>query len=114
MDKKLLNPFVIATLLMLPMVGLALNFPDFNPGIQNPNLFNPGGIVDKIFNFIWMAFAAFAVIMFIWAGILFLNARGDPTKFAEVRTAVIYGSIGVVVALLSISIPIIINSVLFS
>lgn len=114
MSKKLTISSVATVLLVLPIIVFAIISPGLNPGIQTPYPFWLGGLIDKVFNFIWMAFAAFAVIMFIWAGFLLLNAQGDPTKFAEVRKAVIYGAIGVVVALLSVSIPWIINVVLFS
>ena len=113
MKKKLIASFILSILFVFPAAVLGLNWPEFNPGIQNPDISGPGGLIDRLFGFIWMAFAEFAVIMIIWAGILFLNPQGDPTKFIEVRRAVIWGAIGVVVALLSLSIPLIIGSVLF-
>lgn len=49
---------------------------------------------------IWPIFIALSIIMFIWAGILFFNSHGDPTKAADARKAVIYAIVGIVVGLL--------------
>ena len=49
---------------------------------------------------VWPIFIAVSIIMFIWAGILFISAQGDPGKVAEARKAVIWAVIGIVVGLL--------------
>lgn len=57
-------------------------------------------IIDKI----WIIFAAFAVIMFIYAGIMFLTANGEASKLTTARHAVLWGVIGVIVGILAFSI----------
>ena len=60
-------------------------------------------------NYYDIVFSAFAFIMFIWAGFLFLMAKGDPAKILLARQATIYGMIGVAVGLLAFSIPLIVK-----
>lgn len=109
MNKILVILSVFGISLVLPIVSWAINFPDLNPGIRNPNI---GAAIDSIFYFIWMLFAAFAVGMFIFAGFGYLAAKGDPGKTELAKQAVIWGVVGVVVGLLSLSIPWIIKSAL--
>ncbi len=107
MNKKLITLSVIFTSLALPFVVLGLNHPDFYPGGD----LDTGIIIDKIFNFIWPIFGAIAILMFIFAGFLFLTAQGDPTKISSAKKALMWGIIGTAVALLSSSIPFIINRI---
>lgn len=50
---------------------------------------------------VWPIFAGLAIIMFIYAGIMFLTSSGDPGKLTTARNAVIWGVVGIIVALLS-------------
>ena len=45
-------------------------------------------------------FIFLSIVIFIWAGILFLNSHGDPGKVEEARKAVLFAVIGIVVGLL--------------
>jgi len=106
MNKKIVSSLVVAATL-LPLLALA-----FNPGAvpqANPNLL---GIIDSIFFIIWVIAIAFFVIMFIVAGIQFASAQGDADKVAQARQFVIYGAVGVVVAVVAFSIPIAIRSLI--
>ncbi|MCL4358553.1 MAG: hypothetical protein M1505_02185 [Patescibacteria group bacterium] len=49
---------------------------------------------------IWVA-GGLAVIFFIWAGIIFITKAGDPASQQKAKTMLIYGAIGLVVALVS-------------
>ncbi len=49
---------------------------------------------------VWPVFLGVIVIMFIWAGILYLTARGDPEKFKKANLAVVFAVIGIIVAIL--------------
>lgn len=60
-------------------------------------------------NIIWMVFVAVAIVMFIYAGFMFVTASGEPAKLHSAKMALIGGFIGVVVAVLAISIPYIIQ-----
>jgi hypothetical protein len=107
LNKKILFLGSLFTALFsLPMLVLAIDIPPA-PEIGTLDLQT---IIDNIFNLIWPIFAGFAVIMLIWAGILFLVARGDMTKLTQARGALIWGVVGVAVALLSFSIPLIIKN----
>jgi len=116
-SKKLVTLFSLATSLLTPIVTLAAAppaaFPPFVPGAPIADLpTRINDIIWGIFNFIWPLFAAFAVIMFIYAGFLFLNASGDSGKVRDARQALLWGSIGILVALLSMSIPWFVKTIL--
>lgn len=58
-------------------------------------------LITNILNMIvWPIFIGLAIIMFVWAGILFLSANGDPGKIGEAKKAAIWGVIGVIVGLM--------------
>lgn len=58
-------------------------------------------IINNFASFLWAIFLGVTVIFFIIAGITFLTAAGDPTKFEKAKKMVFYGVIGVAVALLA-------------
>lgn len=106
MNKKLTFAS-ITTALLLPVVAFAAVSILPLPGVGPTDIFT---VINAIFGIIWPLFAAFAVLMFIYAGFQFLNARGGDT--GEARMAVVWGSVGVGVALLAFSIPFIIKGLL--
>ncbi len=117
--KRLITLFSLATLLFTPVIILAEDppappaFPPFVPGGAITNLTERlNNILFNIVGFIWPMFAAFAVVMFIYAGFLFLNAKGDSSGVKEGRNALLWGTIGVTVALLAFSIPFVVALVL--
>lgn len=58
-------------------------------------------IINNLLNMVvWPVFLGLIVIMFIWAGILYLTARGDPEKFKKANLAVVFAIIGIIVAIL--------------
>lgn len=107
MNKKLIIVSSLATL-FLPALGLAAV-----PTVPLPGLVTDiTVVVGAIFNILWPLFAAFAVIMFIYAGFLFLSASGDSGKVGDARQAVLWGTVGIAVGLLAFSIPFIVKSLL--
>ncbi len=66
-------------------------------------------IMTAIFTPLWQLFAGIAVIMFVVAGVLFLTSMGDPGKLATARNAVIWGVVGIVVAVIAFSIVTIVS-----
>lgn len=50
---------------------------------------------------IWPVFAGAAVIMFLYAGILFVTSAGDPSKITKAKTAVIWAIVGIAVGLIA-------------
>ncbi len=109
MNKKIIALSASALLLAMPLVSLAFtpgNIPNQVPGLSINNL------IDIIFSIIWPVVIAFAIIMFILAAFMFFNAQGDPEKVTSARNAVIWGIVGMVVALLAFSIPFIVRNTL--
>ena len=100
MNKKIIS-ITSAALLALPVLAMA-----FNPGAvptSNPSL-TINQLVDILFSILWPVAVAFFIVMFVIAGFLFATASGDPDKTKQARDAVIYGAVGVVVALVAFSI----------
>jgi uncharacterized membrane protein len=67
-------------------------------------------IITKILNSLWILFTAIAVIMFVIAGITFLTANGEPEKLKLARSALIGGTVGVIVGIIAYSIITIVES----
>ncbi len=111
MNKKLVALFTLSASLFFPIVVLGLNFPDLINGQPGQAWVVPN-VIDNIFGFIWMFFVAFAILMFLVAGFLFLSANGDPAKIKSARNAVLWGSVGMIVGILSFSVPFIIQLIL--
>lgn len=110
--KNIISSFFITFLAYPAVILAAIPFPPMIP-------FAPGSwwtyvnlVIESIINFIWLMFAAFAVGMFIYAGFLFLNAKGDSSKVKDARNALLWGVVGMFVALLAISIPFIVSGLL--
>lgn len=108
MNKKLNILSASALLLSLPKIMFAVSLVN----LPSATVTNIGGVVDAIFALIWPIFAAFAVIMFIIAGIQFLSAQGEPNKISQARQSLIWGAVGMAVGLLAFSIPFIIDNAL--
>jgi hypothetical protein len=92
--KKLVFSVTSFTLLTLPLLALAVAPGDYFKGL-----------IDRFLTIVVLPlFSGLVVIMFIYAGFLFLTAQGDPTKISTAKKMVIWGIIGVIIALLSYSI----------
>ncbi len=99
MNKKLLSislffittPVIVAAAVTLP--GIPNQVSDFNT------------IINGILNLIWPLFIGFAVIMFIVAGFFYLKAQGEPNEVKEANKFIIWGAVGVLVAVLAFTIP---------
>lgn len=100
MNKKIIS-VTSAALLALP--GFILAFSAGSIPTSNATL-TIGGLVDILFSILWPVAVAFFIVMFVIAGFMFATSNGDPDKTAQARGAVIYGAVGVVVALVAFSI----------
>ena len=70
-------------------------------------------VLDNILTFlVWPIFGTFAIAMFIFAGVQFFTAKGEPGKLATARTSLIWGMVGLAVALLASTIPFIVKNIL--
>jgi hypothetical protein len=105
MNKKIIIVASCLALLALPLATMAF---DAGP-TPNSVVLSVPQIIDLLLNFIWPIFAGFAVVMFLFAGFLFLTSQGDAAKVAQARQAVLWGVVGVVVGLIAFSIPLIVR-----
>lgn len=106
MKKKLITAYLLIFLLLPSVLVLAAN-----PIGVGENL-DIGAAVYRIADYVWFIFGGVAVIMFIVAGIQFLSAQGEPSKVNSARQSVIWGIVGVGVALLSNSIGALLKNLL--
>lgn len=98
MSKKQLIIISSFVTLLLPLAAYAVNCSAVpaNEWI--------GCIMKNIIDIVvWPVFAGLVFIMFIWAGILFLIARGEPSKLETARKALIWAVVGIVVGILAFS-----------
>ena len=107
MNKKLIAASISTALLALPSVMLA-----FAPG-NTPNAVQTldiNTLVDISFGILWPTEVAFFIVMFVLAAFQFFTAQGNADKVKDARNFVIWGIVGVVVALLAWSIPFIVRN----
>ncbi len=110
--KTLIILSVLTVSLTLPLVVLAFNYPVFPEG-RDLIYIDVVNMVDSIFAYLWPLFGGLAIIMFIIAGSLFLTAHGDPAKLSLARNSLIWGIIGLAIAILASTIPYIVNTIIF-
>lgn len=109
MNKKILVLYLASLILILPVVVAAggVEIPDTPRGDLNITT-----LINGIFGIIWPFFAALAIFAYLLAGFLFLTSKGNPQKVDEARAAVVWGSVGIAVGILSLSIPWVIKNLL--
>lgn len=79
-------------------------------GLNNISADNFGGetdlwsIINKVINAILMVVGVIAVFMIILGGINFITSQGDTAKVTKARNTILYGAIGLVIALLAYAI----------
>ncbi|KKP41490.1 MAG: hypothetical protein UR46_C0034G0006 [Parcubacteria group bacterium GW2011_GWA1_33_6] len=109
MNKKLVLFFALSILLVLPVLSLAIDFPA-EPGAR---IINIQEIINGILLILWWIFLTIVIISFLITGILFLTAQGDQGKLDKLKKAVIWGLVGILVAILAFSIISITNNVIY-
>ena len=118
MIKKSIKISMALILLSIPLVLLSAPFiikaapaPSFKSTAPAQNgITSIGAFLGNILKVVWLIFAAFAIIMFIIAGIKFFSAQGDPQALGVARQFVIWGVIGIVVAVVGFSMVAIVKS----
>lgn len=112
--------FVLALAISLTSVALAqaptspLVPPGFNANNMTGNITNTDTLVNTIMNLVnWIAWIVglAAVVMGLWAGILFITAGGDAAKLTTARNILLYAIIGIAVAILAFSLVAISQSI---
>ena len=96
---------VLGILLLSPSVSLAAL-----PARDQIGINDIVNIVSRVLSAVWILFVSFAVVMFIVAGGSFLTAQGEPEKTAQARRFVLWGVIGIVVAILGFSVVLLIRN----
>ena len=106
-SKIIVSLMLLATVLA-PVGALAVDtFPSGAPTTGVSDLSN---LYSSLATLLWQIVAIVALVMFVIAGILFLLSQGDPGKVATARQFVLWGVVGIVVALLAYSIVGIVTS----
>lgn len=99
---KILFGLALLTIVTLPVVALAqpsVSVTDFND------------LIVKVGDILWKIVMLVALIMFVIAGLMFMFAQGDPTKVATARQFVLWGVVGIIVAILAYSIVAIVEGI---
>jgi fumarate reductase subunit D len=96
--KKISAPFLIflISLYFLPVMVAAEEPPTLVTSTSDVVR-----ILNNVRNIIWVVLTVVVVIMFVWAGITFVTAEGDTNKIQKARNRILYGVIGIFVALLA-------------
>ena len=97
--KKIITSLAVLGVLAVPVIVLGYASPTTPEG----GLTDIDAVIGALLDFLWKVFAGLAVIMFIVAGILFMTAGGVAEKIATARQALIWGAIGVAVAIIAFS-----------
>lgn len=94
---------------MLPWISLAIDFPS-QPGSGLSTKLGIEQAITHVAEFLFFIVMSVSVLMFIWAGLIFITAQGDPTKIGIAKKMVFWGIIGIVVAILSTSVVVTVSS----
>jgi len=60
----------------------------------------------------WQILFAAVTIMFIYSGIMFATATGDPSKITAAKRALVFAIIGLIVGVIAFSIPTIFQGII--
>ena len=110
--KKFLSGLVLASLLVVPVIGLAQEAPpdEAPPGPQSGAEMIV--LIENIGNWAFTILLVVAVIFLIVAGFLFVTASGDPEKVNKARGMLVNALIGIAIALLAKGLVAVITSIL--
>lgn len=95
LNKKIIS---VATLLLFALPSAA--FAALCPTDQGGSVWFNCVLTNLLNIVVWPVFITAAIIMFIYAGILFLTAQGEPDKLSKARHAVIWAAVGIAVGIL--------------
>jgi hypothetical protein len=97
-----------STMLMLSAPAHALDAAggaaSARPNDTPANLFGDGGIFGKIANVLIFLVGAIAVIVIIFGGLRYVISTGDAGRIKQAKDTILYGVIGVVIAILAYAI----------
>jgi len=84
--KKILFILVLVTVLALPVMASAATLVQIMDGLKNA---------------FWIVFGGLVFVCFVYAGIMFLTAAGNPDKLGKAKSALLWGVVGTGVGLLA-------------
>ena len=93
-------------------VGLGLSLLPFLAlaqvgGVPGPIITSPvqiAQLIQKVLNFVGAIVLVIALIMLLWAAILYLTAGGSEERVGRAKSYLIYAIVGIVVAVLAFSV----------
>ncbi len=106
MNKKLVTALASLVAILLPSITLADVPQPRLPYLVTGSIWS---VISGLLYVIWQIFIGGAIIMFILAGFDFFTAGGEPAKLHTARMNLMWGIVGLMVALLSFSMPYIIS-----
>lgn len=104
--KKIIVLLLLFSFVVFPVITLAAGTTDI-PAAQTLTNVEPipdtsvENTITFITNWLFAIFLIVAVWFFIWAGFTFVTANGDTEKVNKARNQVMYGVIGVLVAVMA-------------
>jgi len=104
-NKQIISGFIALVSVVLPIAASAGLPPQ--PAIRADAFF--GGftietVLLRLVDWGWKIFVVIAVLLFIYAGTLFLTAAGNESQLSTAKKAAIWGVVGVAVAIIGFSI----------
>jgi len=109
--KKIKLTLASLSTLLLPVIAFA-QMEQIAPGGPGTSVGSLQQLIHSIENAVGLVFGGLAVIMFVFAGIQFLTARGEPEKVQGARSSFLWGIAGVVVGIIAFSIIAIVGSII--
>ena len=96
--RKILSILILVAVLALPITASAVLTIE--------------QLIDRLKPVIWTVFGFIALLCFVYAGIMFLTAGGNPDKVGAARKAFLYGVVGIVVGIIAYGIVAIMTNIL--
>jgi hypothetical protein len=100
---------------LLPFLALAYFTPAQTGQVPGPIITSPtdiSNLVQRILNWVGGIVMTIALIMLLWAAILYLTAGGAEDRVKRAKNYLIYAIIGIVVAILAFSVQPLLETVL--
>ena len=113
MSKKIVT-IVVGVSMLAPLLALAQGIPLPTPsgGVNIGSVGQFGSIMQNLARLFGSIIMAISVFILLYAGWLFLTAGDNEEAVTSARSYITYGVIGLIVALVSFSIPALVASLL--
>lgn len=114
MNMKKIAASLAPTLLVLGIAAVAFAIPITEQKVPTgpTNLQELLNTLDNVINLVFTALIVISIIFIILAAFQFVTAGGDPNGVIMARQKLIWAAVGIIVALLSKSVPVVLKAVL--